>query len=70
MASNTTITTFYVYAYQQVSEALFLGCLSVTASFGVCVWMSVLSARYLTNQRTEFQQTLVIMLLRVQMNCI
>ena len=42
-----------------VLEALFLDCPSVSACFCACVWVLMLLAWCLTNQRTEFHQNLV-----------
>jgi len=38
---------------------MFSGCPSVSASVRTCVWACIVLARYLTNQWTEFHQTLV-----------
>jgi len=53
-----------------IGSIMFSGCPSVSACFRACVWMSVLLARYLTNQVTKFHQTLINDVVKVQVELV
>jgi len=53
-----------------IGSIIFSGCPSVSACFRACVRVSVLLARYLTNQVTKFHQTLINDVFEVQVELI